>query len=80
MEGSVLRELVDRVFEFFAVENQVRDDFGDRGYPVHEIDRFDCLGLTAFWVDWRVTDQMLEQVHQAAQVFRAQLAKGLGND
>lgn len=51
MEGSVLRELVDRVFEFFAVENQVRADYGDRGNPVHEIDQLDCLGLTAFWVD-----------------------------
>lgn len=80
MEGSVLRELVDRVFEFFAVENQVRADFGDRGYPVHEIDRLDWLGLTAFWVDCRVTDQMLEQVHEAAEVFGTHFAKGLGND
>ncbi len=68
------------MFEFFAVENQVRADFGDRGYPVHEIDRLDCLGLTAFWVDCRVTDQMLEQVHEAAEVFGAQLTKGLRND
>jgi hypothetical protein len=71
MEGSVLRELVDRLLEFFAVENEVRADFGDGGYPVHEIDRLDCLGLTAFWFYCRVIDQMFEQVDDTTKVFRA---------